>query len=258
MEGSRANIGFENTRPLVSIITIVFNGEKTIQRTLESVKRQTYLNIEHIIIDGGSTDKTLEIIKRFETSITFWHSEKDNGISDAFNKGIGAAKGIIIGFLNADDWYNPNTIETIIPFFNQFSVVYGDVQFWEDNEIKHRTYADHSKLKQGMTLAHPAVFVKRSMYEKYGVFNVNYKIAMDYEFIARLYFNQESFHNIHGVLVNMSLGGLSDRNWLKAFKEEKKVKSLYLGVIRSNYFFLKQTLLFSFQRFRLWIQSFID
>ncbi len=241
---------FKNTRPLVTIITIVYNGEKTIQRTIESVKGQTYRNIEHVIIDGGSTDKTIEIVKRNQTDIAFWKSEKDQGISDAFNRGIEASRGNIIGFLNADDWYNPDTIARIVPYFEEFSVVYGDVQFWEGSKSKHRTYADHQKLNQGMTLAHPAVFIKRSMYEKYGLFNLEFKIAMDYEFMAKLYFNKESFYNINDILVNMSLGGLSDRKWLKAFKEERKVKSLYLGLIRSNYFFLKQTLLHSFRLVR--------
>jgi len=256
MEVSGASIGFENTRPLVTIITIVFNGEKTIQRTIESVKEQTYSNIEYVIIDGGSTDKTIEIVKRNEANIAFWKSEKDKGISDAFNKGIEVSRGSIIGFLNADDWYNPDTIERIVPYFDEFSVVYGDVQFWDGSESKHRTYADHNKLNQGMTLAHPAVFIKRSMYERYGLFNLEFKIAMDYEFIAKLYFNKESFYSINDILVNMSLGGLSDRNWLKAFKEEKKIKTSYLGEVRSNYFFLRQTLLFSFQRLRIWINTY--
>ncbi|MCA4895454.1 MAG: glycosyltransferase [Cytophagales bacterium] len=243
--------------PLVSIITVVFNGEKSIERTINSIINQTYPQVEYIVVDGGSTDGTIDIIEKYQHNINYWKSEPDKGISDAFNKGIAQATGDIVGFVNADDWYNSDTIERIVPYFNRFSVVYGDVQFWKDSEIKHRTYADHSKLKQGMTLAHPAVFVKKSMYEKYGVFNVDYKIAMDYEFIAKLHFNNESFYNVNDILVNMSLGGLSDRNWLKAFKEERKVKSLYLGAIRSNYFFLKQTLLHSFRLVRLRIKFYI-
>src|SRR5687768_15692501 len=100
----------QNNLPLVSIITIVFNGQKSIERAINSVLGQTYPNIEYIIIDGGSTDGTIDIIKKYQHKIAFWKSEPDNGIADAFNKGLSCAKGNIIGFVNADDWYNPDTI----------------------------------------------------------------------------------------------------------------------------------------------------
>lgn len=241
--------------PLVSIITVVFNGAKSLERTIKSVISQGYPNIEYIVIDGGSSDGTVDIIKKYEDNITYWKSEPDGGISDAFNKGLSMATGDIVGFINADDWYNADTVELVVRNFEKFSVVYGDVQFWDGSKRGHRTHSNHLKLRQGMALAHPAVFVKRSMYQKYGQFNLEFKIAMDYEFIARLYFNKESFHNINSVLANMGLGGLSDRNWLKAFMEEKKVKRSYLGVIRSNFYFIKQTILFSMQRGRLWLNA---
>lgn len=249
--------GFHNFKslPLVSIITIVFNGEKSIGRTIKSIINQTYPHIEYIVIDGGSADRTIDIVKQFGDKITFWKSEPDRGISDAFNKGISVATGEIIGFVNSDDWYNEDTIEQIVPYFSEYSVVYGDVQFWDGPKIKHRTHSNHLKLKHGMTLAHPAVFVKKEMYQKFGLFNLDFKIAMDYEFIAKLYFNEETFYNVNRIIVNMSLGGLSDRNWLRAFEEEKKIKTLYLGSIQSNYFFLKQVLLLSLQRLRLWLYA---
>ena len=245
----------KNDCPLVSIITIVFNGEKSIERTIKSVLNQNYSNIEYLIVDGGSSDGTINIIRKYEDKIKRWISEPDKGISDAFNKGIGMATGDIVGFVNADDWYNENTVSKVVPFFAKFSAVYGDVQFWEGETVKHRTYADHGKLEQGMTLAHPAVFVKRHMFQKYGMFDLNFKIAMDYEFLIKLYVGKEPFYNIREVIMNMSLGGISDRNWLKAFAEERSLKTKYFGSLRSTYYFQKQIILFLLQRLRFWLFS---
>ncbi|MCB0383237.1 MAG: glycosyltransferase, partial [Psychroserpens sp.] len=100
--------------PLISIITVVFNGEKYLQQTIDSVTNQTYKNIEYIIIDGGSTDETLNIIKANESHIDFWISERDNGLYDAMNKGISKAKGELIGMINSDDWYELNAVETVV------------------------------------------------------------------------------------------------------------------------------------------------
>ena len=230
--------------PKVSIITIVFNGQKSIERTIKSVLAQRYPNIEYIIIDGGSTDGTIDVIKKYRDRIAYWMSEPDKGIADAFNKGLRQAKGEIIGFINSDDWYNEDTVSKVVPHFERYSVVYGDVQFWDNGKKQERTFGNHKKLNQGMTIAHPAVFVKKEVYEKFGGFNISFKIAMDYEFIAKLYHNGISFFNIDTVIVNMNVGGLSDRKWVQAFLEERKVKERYQGKMLSYYFFLKQCLLF--------------
>ncbi len=101
------------TLPVISIITIVFNGEKYLDQTIRSVLDQNYPSVQYIIIDGGSTDNSINIIKKYEKDLYFWISEKDNGISDAFNKGIARATGDIIGIINADDWYEHNTFERV-------------------------------------------------------------------------------------------------------------------------------------------------
>lgn len=230
--------------PLISVITIVYNGAKDIERAINSVINQTYPNIEFIIIDGGSTDQTLDIIRQYEDKITFWKSEPDQGIADAFNKGISVAKGSIIGFVNSDDWYEDNAIEKVVGYFDSYSVVFGDVQFWDKNKSAHRTYGNHHRLRHGMTIAHPAVFVKKEIYDKYGLFNLDYKIAMDYEFILRIYFNKVAFYNIESIIVNMSLGGVSHRKWVEAIIEERKIKDLYIGKIWSYYCFVKQFSIF--------------
>ncbi|HLI93939.1 MAG TPA: glycosyltransferase, partial [Puia sp.] len=115
-----------NTRecPMVTIITIVYNGEKHIAETMESVGGQTYPNIEYIIVDGGSTDNTLSIVDRFKDKVTHVISERDRGISDAFNKGIRMAKGGIIGIINADDWYEKDAVEKIVGRIEGYDVAY--------------------------------------------------------------------------------------------------------------------------------------
>ncbi len=234
--------------PLVSIITIVLNGEKSIQRAIDSVANQTYRNIQYIIVDGGSTDNTLNLIRKNELHISNWISEKDKGIADAFNKGLKLCKGEVVGFLNADDWYETDAVESILSSIKDYDVVYGDVQFWEQEKKMHRTFGDHSKLKNGMAIAHPAVFIKMNIYHKFGFFNTDYKIAMDYEFMARLYYGKVSFKNINKVTTNMTLGGLSDKYWLKAFKEDRQVVEIYQGKSRAYFTFLKKVLIFYFKR----------
>ncbi|HEX5026205.1 MAG TPA: glycosyltransferase family 2 protein, partial [Agriterribacter sp.] len=119
--------------PLVSIITIVYNGEKFIEKCIQSVLDQSYPNIEYIVIDGGSSDHTVDIIERYTASIKHWISEKDKGISDAFNKGLKRATGEIVGMINADDWYEPNTVEKIVQEIDDFDIVYGDLRLWKND-----------------------------------------------------------------------------------------------------------------------------
>ena len=122
------------TLPVISIITIVFNGEKYLDQTIRSVLDQKYPSIQYIIIDGGSTDTSINIIKKYEKDLYFWISEKDNGISDAFNKGIARATGDIIGIINADDWYEPKTFERVAQQMDDADICFGDVQFWKNGE----------------------------------------------------------------------------------------------------------------------------
>ena len=206
----------------VSIITVVYNNKDTIKNAIESVLNQTYKNIEYIIVDGASTDGTVEIIKSYGDSIDKFISEKDNGIYDAMNKGIRLASGDIIGILNSDDFYaNNNIIEKVVKEFEDKKVdsVYGDlvyvnakdtnkiVRYWKSKPYKKGLF------KKGWHPAHPTFFVKKKIYEKYGLFNLDFKIAADYELMLRfLEKHQISNSYIPEIIVKMRLGGESNQS----------------------------------------------
>jgi glycosyltransferase involved in cell wall biosynthesis len=227
-----------DNKPLVSIITVAYNADHFIEKTIQSVLSQTYSPIEYIIIDGGSTDNTVDTIKRYRDRIAYWHSEKDNGISDAFNKGLSKATGDIIGIINADDWYENDAIEKIVNNFGGADIVYGDLQIWKRKQKDFIQKGNHSLLAREMTVNHPTVFIKKNCYEKWGNFSEEYKCAMDYDLMLRLYTNSCYFKYIPFTLSNMRLEGLSDYNWLLGCRETLAIKNKYLQKQRiKNYLY---------------------
>ena len=214
-------------RPRVSIITIVFNGEKYIEQAIQSVLQQTYPLIEYIIIDGGSKDGTLSIIKKYENRIYKWISEKDEGISDAFNKGIKLATGEIVGIINSDDWYEQEAVEKVVKSFPGNDIVFGDLRLWKNSAADFVLKGNREYLEKEMTINHPTVFVKRDCYEKFGLFSKNYKCAMDYELVTRFKANGCTFGYVPGVLANMRWEGISDTKWMIGCKETLAIKNKY-------------------------------
>lgn len=200
----------EPNRPLVSVITVVLNGEKYLEQTIKSVLSQTYNNIEYIIIDGQSTDKTLDIIKKHETKIDYWLSEKDGGIYDAMNKGINLAKGEIIGILNADDFYSPDAILNVTNTFlkTDADVLHGDIILL-NNDIQTRMQPEIQKMMQQPSVFHPTCFVKKQVYSRIGDFNTDYKISADYDFLLRCLKSNFKFEYISQVLTYFRPGGMS-------------------------------------------------
>ena len=203
-------------KPLVSIVTVVYNGEKFLEETIQSVISQTYENVEYIIIDGGSTDGTLDIIKRYEDKIDYWISEKDKGIYDAMNKGIDVASGEIMGLINADDWYEKDTIDMVIKKYSgdkNFDIFHGNLNYINKSEKIYKPNFSHRKmLLQGMSLYHPTCFVKRSIYEE-EKFDVNYQLAADYKLIFSMMLKEKKFCYIDKVLANMRAGGAGTVFW---------------------------------------------
>ena len=214
--------------PLVSIVTIVYNGEKYIEQTINSVFGQSYKRIEYIIVDGGSKDNTVSIIKKYESKLAFWISEPDKGIADAFNKGLKRATGSIIGLINADDWYEPDAIEKVVNNIDGSDIAYGNLKLWRNGKVDFILEGDHSHLKDEMTMNHPTVFVRKEVYEKFGYFNNHYRCAMDYELMLRFRMNDCSFKHIPFVIANMRWDGVSDTQWLLGCKETLLIKNKYL------------------------------
>ena len=216
----------------VSIITATYNSAATIKDTFLSVKQQTYKNLEHIIVDGASTDNTLNLLQHLgHTGPLF--SEKDNGIYDAMNKGLSIATGDIIGILNSDDFYpNENVIEKVVKTMTATGcdAVYGDLVYVDPlhaTKVLRKWIAGNYTKKQfynGWMPPHPTFFVKREVYEKFGNFNLQFKSSSDYELLLRFMFlNEIKVKYLPGVLVHMRAGGHSNRslkNRLAAHKED--------------------------------------
>lgn len=231
-----------NPQPLVSVITIVYNGDKHLEQTIQSVLNQTYPHIEYIIIDGGSTDNTVSIIEKYSHRLAYWISEKDNGISDAFNKGISKANGEIVGIINADDWYETDAVENVASTIKNYDVAYGNMMYWKNGEKDMVVHGRHDYLKHEMTLNHPTVFVKKYCYDQHGLFNNNIKFAMDYDLLLRFLKKGCSFIHIPFVLANMRWEGKSDQQWYGACKETWEIKNKYFPKkrLQNGLYFLKQ------------------
>lgn len=206
---------------LFSIITVSYNSESTIERTILSVLNQTYNNYEYIIIDGGSKDKTVQIIKKYESIIHKykWISEKDNGIYDAMNKGIEMATGDIIGIVNSDDWLESNALENIYSFItqckNNHAIYSGAIWFHYSNEKKQILRTNKRRFTKKiksflMPIRHPATFVAKSVYNEIGSFDTRFKIEADCDFIYRAIENKIPIYITPEVLSNMSDGGVSN------------------------------------------------
>ena len=212
----------------ISIITVTFNSAKTIEGTIESVLSQKCPNIEYIIIDGGSTDGTVQIIERYQKRISKWISEKDHGMYDAMNKGISMATGDVVGILNSDDVYmNAHVVSDLMTLMQakKAQVVFADLILVDQNDDnKILRYYDSgrfhpNKFQYGWMPAHPTVFVKRELYDAVGPFSTTYQIAADYEMLIRILAIQRArYAYLPKPVVRMRSGGVStaglSRNWI--------------------------------------------
>jgi glycosyltransferase involved in cell wall biosynthesis len=207
----------------ISIITASYNSALTITDTLESVKAQNYKDVEPIVFDGASNDGTVEILKNHAQNLTYWKSEPDKGIYDALNKGIALATGDIIGFLNADDVYAhrdvlahvANAIES-----ENLDAVYADITFFDQKQPGKvlRRYSSKGfspdRIAWGWMPAHPSLYMRSEVYHRLGPFKTDYKIAGDYEYVARSFgTNKLRYKYIPEVFVRMRIGGVSTGGW---------------------------------------------
>lgn len=206
--------------PLVTVVTVCLNSDRTIGATLRSVAAQDWPRIEHVVIDGGSRDRTLDIVRSEGAHVARVVSEPDRGIYDAMNKGLAAASGQVIAFLNADDAYSgPGVLRTVVQELRQGSLdaVFGDVEYFRASDpgrVVRRYRSDRfrpDRIAYGWMPAHPALFVRREVFERFGPFDTSYRIAGDFELVARAFGGGKlRWRHIPRVLVRMQAGGASD------------------------------------------------
>ncbi|MED0656407.1 glycosyltransferase family 2 protein [Anoxybacillus ayderensis] len=226
--------------PLVSIITVCFNSVTAIEDTIISVINQNYENIEYIIIDGGSTDGTIDIIKKYEKYISKWISESDNGIYDAMNKGIELSTGDWIIFMNAGDiFYDKDVISQI---FNrdvsEFDFIYGDCHVRYDNGFSRVKRAGKiSDMWKGMIFSHQAVFIKNNLMKEHK-YNIKNKIGADFEFIYKMYRHGAKFLYSDKIIASISAGGLSDTARIESIKSHWNSVKRFDPSIKINIYYL--------------------
>ena len=243
--GTRIKVGCKvkasTNKSLISIITVCLNSDRYIEDAIKSVINQTYNNIEYIIVDGGSTDGTLDIIRKYESAIDYWKSESDRGIYDAMNKGVSLATGDIVGILNSDDWYHPQAVEQIVKALRenpQADVIYGDLLYVRqegdflkkedcDIEGKYMTRkGSHENMLEKWALYHPACFVKKENYSEHR-FNPDLRLSGDYYFMLSLYRAGKKFCYIAQPVVYYRPVGISSKFHYRYVLEHFHIRRKY-------------------------------
>lgn len=232
----------------ISIITVCFNSEKTLEKTINSVLSQNYKNIEYIIIDGGSEDSSLKIIDKYKDNITTIISEKDNGIYDGINKGIQKATGDVISLIHSNDMFvDENVISKIVNFFksnSDFNIILADLAFkkkLEDKKITRYYSAKNFRpwmLRIGYSPPHLSAFFKTDIFKKVGLYKANFRIAGDFDFFVKCFLKHKlKFIYLEECLIFMNTGGKSGKNFLSYLISSKEInQSLKSNNIYSNIF----------------------
>ena len=222
-------------KPLLSVITIVYNNAEHIERTLLSVLTQTYPNIEYIIVDGGSTDGTLKIINRYRSLISKVFSEKDEGIYDAMNKGLAAKTGDYVIFMNSgDEFYDYDTVEKVFASGPDADIYYGETEMIneEGESLGQRRHQapeqfDWTGFKYGMSISHQAIYVRSALAEP---FDRRYKLSADIDWIIRIAANADRIINVHQYLAKYLVGGMSKAKHRESLMERFDIMRRYYGL----------------------------
>ncbi len=223
----------------ISIITVCFNSKSTIEKTITSMLEQTYENYEFIIVDGGSKDGTIELIRNYESKFNGklrWISEQDHGIYDAMNKGIEMATGDIVGIVNSDDFYERDALQIVADAYDGtgMTILYGFVRCLRDNQEIMTYLNSHTNIKNKM-IGHPACFLTRDIYKKYGGFSMKYPYSADYELMLRLSKeNDIHYVRIYQILTNYYLDGASSTVY--GYRDTLKLRKDYGLITKSTYY----------------------
>jgi len=243
------------SRPWLSVVTICLNCRDELESTMASVLRWPSSEVEYIIIDGGSSDGSVELLQQYDSQLEYWVSEPDQGISDAFNKGISLCRGDVVGLLNAGDWYAPDALAAVRKDFaahRESGVVCGRMQFWQGGEKAYCTDSEPALLRRDMSVAHPACFVRTTVYHALGGFDADFRLAMDYELLLRFFVHGVGFVKNSTVLTNMRHDGISEEQWRMALEETHKARKRYLpGSLYASRTYLSWLVVRRYLRFAL-------
>lgn len=237
----------DSVTPLISVITVVFNGAAFIEDTIKSVLNQKYENVEYIIVDGGSTDGTLDIIKKYEDAIDFWISEKDGGIYDAMNKGIGYSSGELISILNADDYfYDLDVLASAAAVFSEDKFIAGNSVFETTFGAKQFCVDENRNPALNIPFIHTATLIPAHIYRTVGLYDTNYRIASDIEMFFRINKCGFSFTNININIVLMRDGGASHKHFKLGRREYRDIYFKYNsgGLLKGYYYYIYSLLEF--------------
>lgn len=219
------------SEPKISIVTITYNSERTVRETFESVRKQQYDNLEYIVVDGGSSDSTMKIAAEYADIITTLVSEKDEGISDAMNKGIGYATGDLIGIIHSDDRLAEGALRRLaMEWDGESDIYYGHVMVMDiDGTPMHVLCSERNLqgMEYGLKQAHPSTFVTKAAYQKYGVFDQKYKCSMDFELLLRFYKAGAKFKYIDAVLADYRIGGTNMKLRKRTIDEVREISVAY-------------------------------
>lgn len=240
----------------ISIITIVLNQKDLIEQTIKSVVEQEEVDIEYIVIDGGSTDGTVEIIKSYNQHIHCFVSEPDGGIYQAINKGISFATKPLVGLIHCGDFYEKNVLKNV---YNEYlktnaDIIYGNIDIREqvgDNIISHFPIANHLLLRNKMSIFHPSCFISLKTYQEFGVYDVGYRLAADYEYLLKLFVNGCRFVYLPDVVAVFNAEGLSSKSFNLSLKENTKIRAKYNGKLNAFVYFVRKSVTnfyFSFRK----------
>ena len=227
-----------NVEPKISIITVVYNGERYLEKTIKSVIGQAYNNIEYIIIDGGSTDGTVDIIKKYELEVTYWVSESDEGVYDAMNKGVDLVTGQWVNFMNAGDVFYSNQIVKEV-FDNQkyeVEIIYGDYLADHGSFVEKVTAKSISKLWQGMVFCHQSTFIDAQHHKKHK-YSLQYSISGDFNFFYGAFKNKARFKHIDKIVSIFSCDGMSSVVGAGAGRQNLKIINSYGYNIGHNFYY---------------------
>jgi len=243
------------SKPLLSVITIVFNNVRDIERTMQSVLSQSYPHIEYLVIDGASTDGTKEVIEGYKDSLACYRSEPDKGIYDAMNKGLALATGDYVLFMNSgDEIYDPETVSAVFASADDADIYYGETEMYNENwdslgQRRHKAPENFSwrSFKYGMSISHQAVYIKRAITDPY---DLRYKYSADIDWIIKAAKKADMIVNTRRYVAKYLVGGISKQKHLDSLKERFHIFSKYYGVIpnvlnhvviafRLGYYYLK-------------------